>query len=116
MKTLNRFALIVRPGAPFIEWAAKESGEPVSSVRRDFASMEPSIYLLPESGAADTKDPNLLKGHWQVIFKEELAGWSMDEDSWPKQRSEALFRAWFKLELCTIVSDLGKVPMKAEIL
>jgi len=56
----------------------------------------------------------VLKAHWRVIFKEELEGWCTDENTWPKSRNEALFRAWFKLELCTIVFDVGKTALKIE--
>src|SRR5664279_2092768 len=103
MKSINRFALIVRPGAPFIEWAAKVFNEPEAQVRREIQGGEPSIYLLPESTAPNADHPTLLKSCWRSIFKEELEGWCTNEDAWPQKRSEALFRAWFKFELCTIV-------------
>lgn len=111
MKTLNRFALIVRPAGPYIEWAAKAFGESEANIRRELGDIEPSVYLLPESDAADLDHPSLLKAHWRAIFKEELEGWCTDEKTWPKNRSEALFQAWFKLDLCTLVYDLGKKPL-----
>ena len=114
MKTLNRFALIVRPAGPFIEWAARAFGEPITQIRRELAEMEPTIYLLPESKAASIDDPGVLKAHWRAIFKEELDGWCTDENTWPKNLSEVLFRAWFKLELVTILYDHGKEPLKLE--
>jgi len=70
--------------------------------------------VLPESNAVDTHDPALLKAHWRAIFKEELEAWCTDNGSWSKSRTEALFRAWFKLELCTIVFDVGKAALKLE--
>ena len=115
MKMLNRFILIVRPAGPYFEWAAKAFGEPESKVRKEMAENEPGVYLLPESDAPDINDPNLLKGHWRAIFKEELEGWCTNEETWPKHRTEALFRAWFKLELCTVVYDLGKKPLVLEM-
>jgi hypothetical protein len=114
MRILNRFALIVRPADPYIEWAARAFGEPESKVRQDLWDGEPSVYLLPESDAADLTHPTVLKGNWQAIFKEELEGWCTDETVWPKHRSEALFRAWFRLDFCTIVYDRGKSPLKLE--
>lgn len=114
MKMLNRFALVVRPGAPYIEWAAKVFGQSVAEVRKEIGEYEPTVYLLPESKAADLSDPGVLKGHWRAIFKEELEGWCTDEEAWPKQRSEALFRAWFKLEFCTVIHDLGRDPLTLE--
>lgn len=89
MKTLNRFAMIVRPANPFIEWAAKAIDEPLSKARHELEAMEPGVYLTPESDAVDLAGPNVLKGHWPTIFKEELDGWCTDETRWPEQRSEA---------------------------
>ena len=111
MKTLNRFALIVRPAGPFIEWAAKAFGEPIGNVQIELGEMEPNIYLLPESNAADLGHPTVLKAHWQAIFKEELEGWCTDKKTWPQSLSEDLFRAWFKLDFCTMVYDRGKEPL-----
>jgi len=114
MKMLNRFALIVRPGDPFIEWAAKVFGQSEASAREEIEGFESSVYLLPESNAADLSDPTVLKTHWRAIFKEELEGWCTDEETWPKHRTEPLFRAWFQLELCTVLHDLGKMPLILE--
>lgn len=105
MKTLNRFALIVRPASPYIAWAAKVAGESEAEVRKTLEHMEAGIYLLPPSDAPDANHPNLLKAHWRAIFEEELGGWCTDEGTWPKDLSEALFRAWFKLELVTTIHD-----------
>jgi hypothetical protein len=114
MKTLNRFALIVRPGPPFIEWAAGAFGESTVEVEWELAAMESSIYLLPESNAADAEDPGVLRAHWRAIFKAELEGWCTDQDTWPKNLSEAMFRAWFHLELVTLIHDRGKEPLRVE--
>jgi hypothetical protein len=114
MKSINRFALVVRPAAPFIEWAAQAFNEPESKVRREILSGEPSVYLLPESSAPDADHSTLLKSIWRSIFKEELEAWCTIEERWPQKRTETLFRAWFKLELCTIVFDLGKSTIEYE--
>ncbi len=114
MKTLNRFALIVRPAGPYIEWAAEAFGESEANVHRELGDIEPSVYLLPESDASDLDHPTVLKAHWRAIFKEELEAWCADEKAWPKNRTQALFRAWFHLELCTMVYDLGKQPIVLE--
>ena len=114
MKSINRFALIVRPAAPFIEWADRAFNEPESKTRREILGGEPSIYLLSESTAPDANHPALLKSCWRSIFKEELEGWCTIEERWPQKRTEALFRAWFTIELCTIVLDLGKSKIEHE--
>jgi len=39
MKTLNRFALIVRPAGPYIEWAAKAPGITFAQCVRQLSSL-----------------------------------------------------------------------------
>ena len=114
LKTLNRFALIVRPDTPFIEWAAGAFGEPVSEVEEELAAIESRVYLLPESNAADAEDPGVLRAHWRAIFKAELEGWCTDKSTWPENLSEALFLDWFRVELVTLVHDLDKEPLRLE--
>jgi hypothetical protein len=114
MKMLNRFGLIVRPGPPFIEWAAGAFGESTVEVDQELAAIEPGLYLLPESNAADAEDPAVLRAHWRAIFKAELEGWCTDQETWPRNPSEAMFREWFKLELVTMIHDRGKEPLKLE--
>jgi hypothetical protein len=111
MKSVNRFALIVRPAKPFIEWAAKVFDEPLEAVRQEILEGEPGVYLLPESEEVDISEPGILKAYWREIFKEELEGWCTSEEDWPKHRTEALFRNWFDLELSTLVLDAGKKPL-----
>ena len=114
MKTLNRFALIVRPASPFIEWAAQASGEPETKIRKELAEMEPTIYLLPESKAANALDPAVLRAHWRAIFKQELEDWCTDESAWPQNLSEAMFRVLFQLELVAAIHDRGKESLRLE--
>jgi hypothetical protein len=114
MKMLNRFALIVRPGPPFIEWAAQVFGEPIAEVKKELTDGESGLYLLPESKAADAEDPTVLRAHWRAIFKQELEDWCTDESAWPQNLSEALFRAWFQLDLVTVIHDRGKEPLRLE--
>ena len=115
MRTLNRCALIVQPGEAFITWAAALSGESEAAVRTELLGSEPSVYLLPESDAADLADPQVLRGSWQGIFKAELYAWCTDQSTWPKHRTEAQFRAWFQLAYASLVYELGSEPLKLDL-
>ena len=48
MKMLNCFALIVRSGARYIEWAVKVFGKPLAEVRKETSNSEPTVCLLAE--------------------------------------------------------------------
>jgi hypothetical protein len=112
MKMLNRFALVVRPSVPFIEWASGVGGEPMSKVIQDLGQ-EPTIYLIPESRACELTD-TVLKPHWRTIFTEALEGWSTDKKVWPKSISLPMFREWFRVDFVTILMDRGKDPLRLE--
>jgi hypothetical protein len=60
MITINRTAIVVMPGQPFLDWlhrADPTSGElSLEDLRR-----EPTVYLLPHSMVVDLCDDPLLK-------------------------------------------------------
>jgi hypothetical protein len=40
------------------------------------------------------------------VFELELDGWHTDESVWPQNRTLAMFKEWFHIELHSIVEDL----------
>ncbi|MCL4744443.1 MAG: hypothetical protein KJZ83_03405 [Burkholderiaceae bacterium] len=98
---LNRGVLIVRPAQPYVEWALSldESG-----IAPD-AEEEQTVYLIPgfddDHGAA-----RVLKAVFSEVFERELDGWHTDESRWPKNRTLATFKRWFRIEMHSVVEDL----------
>lgn len=98
---LNRAVLIVRPRQSFIEWALQldDSGiaPPVEG--------EQTVYLIPEF-ETDEDAEQLLGQVFAEVFERELWGWHTDESRWPQNRTLAMFRDWFTIELHSVVEDL----------
>jgi hypothetical protein len=49
-----------------------------------------------------------------VIFENELAGWYTVEETWPKNRTFAMFQDWFDVSFISMVNDLAAEPLIVE--
>ncbi len=66
---------------------------------------EKTVYLIPSF--EDTAEAEkVLKLVFAEVFERELFGWHTDESAWPKRRTLAIFKEWFKIELHSVVEDL----------
>ncbi|MFT5391672.1 MAG: hypothetical protein ACI8PT_001867 [Gammaproteobacteria bacterium] len=98
---LNRGLLIVRPGPGFISWALSLDDSGLAPDPRG----EQTAYLVPQF-EDDTEADQVLADAYLEIFESELCGWHTDEDEWPADRSLALFKRWFAVEMHSVVEDL----------
>jgi len=48
----------------------------------------------------------VLEEFWPDLFEAMLGGWMTDETCWPKNRTFAMFREWFEVQMSSIVQDL----------
>lgn len=98
---LNRGVLIVRPKQPYLDWAeGLDSSGVLPSVEG-----EQTVYLIP-SFEDDDEAEAILKIVYKEIFERELDGWHADQSAWPKKRTYAIFKQWFRIELHSVVEDL----------
>jgi hypothetical protein len=99
---LNRWALIVRPAQPYIDWATSLDDSRVAPDPND----EQTVYLIQDCD--DEEDAwHDLRQTFATIFENELYGWHTDEELWPRDRTFEMFKRWFKFEFHSIVIDIG---------
>ena len=98
---LNRGVVIVRPKQPYLDWAA---GLDDSELVPD-PNAEQTVYLIPSYGDDEEAWETLERVH-SAIFENELYGWHTEEAAWPQGRDFAMFKAWFNIELHSVVEDL----------
>jgi len=98
---LNRAVLIVRPKQPYIDWA---TGLDDSGLVPDTED-EKTVYLIP-SFEDDDDAEEILKQICPEIFERELDAWHTDEADWPENRTLAMFKQWFDIELHSVVEDI----------
>ena len=91
----------MRPREPFLGWAAQldDSGV-VPNIEG-----EQTVYLVPEF-EDDHEAQIMLKRVFAEIFERELFGWHTDESAWPTNRTFAMFKKWFSIELHSCVEDI----------
>lgn len=110
MEQVDRVAMIVRPKEPYFAWARSlEGGSDIDEMpSNDFGT----VYLVEVSDAYQPE--RVLRGHFSMIFKEQLESWHRDEATWPSRRTFWMFREWFDVQLIGLVFDLGKQPLIRE--
>jgi hypothetical protein len=110
MDMINRSAIVVRPGQPFLEWLHRV--DPTSAhLRLEDLRREPSIYLLPEWGSNEEAREHLREVS-AAIFEEQLNGWYRVPSVWPGDRDLNAFLRWFECSFHSMVVDLCDEPME----
>ena len=104
MITINRTAIVMRPGPPFPDWLHR--ADP-TNLRR-----EPTVYLLPEcENEGEARKCLEVCGQ---IFEEQLDGWYRVPSSWPSRRDPDVFDHWFEWGFHSGVVDLCDDPLLHE--
>jgi hypothetical protein len=112
MITINRTAIVVRPGQPFLDWL--HGADPTSiELRLEDLRREPTVYLLPEF-ENDGEVREYLEEVCGQIFEEQLDGWYRVPSSWPSQRDLDAFDHWFEWSFHSVVVDLCDEPLLQE--
>jgi hypothetical protein len=102
--TINRSALIVKPGQPFLDWLHQVDPTSAGLTLEDL-QREPTIYLVPECDRQDQAIEYL--GHSvRDIFEEHLDGWYRVPAVWPKKRDLPTFQRWFEFSFHSMIVDL----------
>lgn len=112
MPAINRSAVIVIPGQPFLDWLhrvdATSSEISLEDLRRD-----PTIYLLPDYDTDEQAERHLRK-HCREIFEEHLDGWYRVPSAWPPDRGIRVFKLWFEYHFHSVLLDLCEGPVIKE--
>jgi hypothetical protein len=104
MKTINRFALVVKPAQPFLDWLHRVDRTSVHLTLDDLR-LEPMIYL-PEWDPDSEALPFLAEVS-NEIFEEPLNGWHRVASVWPGERDLKSFLLWFDCSVHSMVVDLS---------
>ena len=104
--SINRVAVIVWPAEPFIEWASTTDDGAPGAAKGLREEAEPTIYLA-DVDERDADGSMAIARNWSVIFEAELNGWYRDESVWPADRTEEMFRQWFRVSWGSMLVDLS---------
>lgn len=101
MNSINCAAVVVRPKAPFFNWARSLEGQLPASME-----VWTSVYLV-EAGE-DEEPSRVLRRCFASIFEEQLDGWHREMKDWPTPRTVAVFKEWFDARVGDLVFDLSE--------
>ncbi|MCP5003374.1 MAG: hypothetical protein GY941_05395 [Planctomycetes bacterium] len=103
---VNRTALTVIPKQPFIDWA-NSLDDDGPKLKVNDPNYEPTVYLIDEV-IGDAALNRIMRRYYPQIFENELAGWHLVVEDWPKKRDSRTFRKWFDVTVSTVVLDLSQ--------
>ncbi len=72
-----------------------------------------SAFLLPEADYEEDLQ-EWLEENFEWIFEFQLSQWTADESAWPPQRDLEMFRAWFRVDLHSVVVDVADDDIEGE--
>ena len=110
---VNRSALVVRPKQRYIDWASSLDGE--AGEHSETLKDTCTVYLVPEVTMLDELD-GWVREHYDRIFEQELPAWCRDAEEWPQDRGHTTSGEWSGVDTVDVVIDLGREPIKTEVL
>ena len=109
INVINRAVAIIKPQAPYLEWA--------NGVAQSYESLEDLVKssraILVPNDAYDGME-TFLKKNFSLIFELELESWVSDNHNWPPKRDYDTFTKWFDVEAYALVVDLSEAELLRE--
>ena len=114
MRVVNRTAISITGAKPFLDWTGQHDADVdkgVLTVTR--AKPYGSAILLPEFELEeDVQEWVEENAVW--LFEFQLSSWTDDESSWPSTRDAKAFREWFRIDVLSVVLDVGDDAIAGE--
>jgi hypothetical protein len=101
MFQIDRAVAIIKPKPPFLDWLM-QLPDPPKNLTLDELRTDCTAILIPEFDYPDDSYAFVQKLS-QQIFELELDSWYRDRAWWPTKRDDQTFRAWFDVEIHSMV-------------
>jgi hypothetical protein len=114
MRVVNRTAISITGAEPYAEWARQhvaDSDKGVLTVAR--AKPYGSAFLLPEFELEEDVQ-EWIEENASWLFEFQLSAWTDDQASWPATRDLETFRSWFRVDIHSVVVDMGDDDIEGE--
>jgi hypothetical protein len=114
MRLLNRTAISITGAEPYIHWTESHDADADKGALR-VAHVKPygSAFLLPEF-ELEEEVQEWVEENAGWLFEFQLAAWTDDETSWPPTRDVKTFRAWFRIDVLSVVVDVAEDEIEGE--
>jgi hypothetical protein len=116
MHVLNRTAVSVVGAEPYREWMrARDADFNRGRVTVGQARVYGSVFLLPETDLEEDLQ-EWVEDNYSWIFETQLSSWTEDERTWPAPRDLKMFKAWFRIDIHSVVMDAADTDIEAQML
>jgi hypothetical protein len=103
---LARMLVVVKPKQPYVDWLKKNghTDDSLKEIRRS----DSISFLIPTVDWEIEEAEAFVEKYWTHFFAQMLSMWELNQNAWPKQRTQALFQQWFEVDTVDQVLDLGR--------
>jgi hypothetical protein len=114
MRVINRTAISVVAGPPYVEWTRQRDAD-VDKGLLTVVRAQPygSAFLLPEVELEEDVH-EWVEDNAAWLFEFQLAAWTDDESLWPTTRDLKTFREWFRVDIHAVVVDVAEDEIEGE--
>src|SRR2546423_11669342 len=114
MRVVNRTAVTIVGAEPYVEWmrhtdAAFNKGSVTVAPVKAYGS----AFLLPEFDLEEDLQ-EWVEENASWLFEFQLSAWTDDESAWPPRRDLTTFREWFRIDIHSVVVDVGDDEIEGE--
>jgi hypothetical protein len=114
MRVVNRTAVTIVGAQPYVDWMRDTDAD----FNKGALVVRPvkaygSAFLLPEFELEEHLQ-EWVEDNATWLFEFQLAAWTDDESTWPATRDLKAFRAWFRVEVHSVVVDVADDDIEGE--
>jgi hypothetical protein len=114
MQVLNRTAVSVVGAEPYVEWMrARDADFNRGQMTVTRSKVYGSVFLLPEADLEEDLQ-EWVEDNYAWIFETQLSSWTEDETVWPSPRDLKMFKAWFRIDIHSVVMDAADDDIEGE--
>jgi len=116
MRVVNRTAITITGAQPYLDWMRQTDADFAKgavTVVVPRAKAYGSAFLLPEfDQEEDLQEWVEENAAW--LFDFQLSAWTEDESAWPATRDLKTFKEWFRVDIHSVVVDVGDDDIEGE--
>ena len=114
MRVVNRTAVSIVGAEPYVKWTGQHDADADKGMLT-VARARPygTAFLLPEFELEEDIQ-EWIEENATWIFEFQLSAWTEDESTWPQGRDIKMFREWFRIDIHSVVVDVGEEDIEGE--
>ena len=114
MRVINRTAITLVGTQPYLDWTrSRDADFNKGSLTVARTRSYGSAFLLPEFELEEDLQ-EWVEENFAWLFEHQLSAWTQDESAWPADRNLKAFRAWFRIDIHSVVVDVPEDDIEGE--